>query len=110
MLAGKIFIKSWLPVRINLSTRFFNFSIPNVVRFDLNSPSKANGLVIIAIVLMPLSFRISATTGVAPVPQPQPKEEIRIAISVSLNKFSILLIQNSAYCFPVVAAPPQPKP
>ena len=65
---GQTLKQTLVRMTTSVSTRCFNSSMPDSALRMRVLPSKANGLVTTAMVRIPMSRAISATTGAAPVP------------------------------------------
>ena len=92
------------------STYFFNFSIPAsacAIRF---LPSQLKGLVTKAIVKIPKSLAICATTGAAPVPVPPPIPAVINNISVLSRALVICSLTSNAAFSPIFGSAPHPSP
>ena len=95
---------------INVSTFFFNSSIPEVALFIRLLASKRNGLVTIPAVRMPISLAIPAMTGAAPVPVPPPIPQVTNTISAPFTSSVSSSLFSSAAALPTSGSAPAPNP
>ena len=72
--------------------------------------SKVNGLVTTAMVRIPISLAISATTGAAPVPVPPPMPAVRNSMSAPRIASAMRSRSSSAACRPMSGFAPAPRP
>ena len=94
----------------SVSTRCFNSSMPDSALRMRVLPSKANGLVTTAMVRIPMSRAISATTGAAPVPVPPPMPAVTNTRSAPLSALAISSRLSSAAFLPISGVAPAPRP
>ena len=99
-----------LGMTTSVSTRCFSSSMPfSALRIRV-FPSNAKGFVTTAIVRMPMSLAISATTGAAPVPVPPPMPAVTNTISAPLSAPAISSRLSSAAFLPISGVAPAPRP
>ena len=93
-----------------VSTYFLKFSSPLSAFSCLFLPSKPKGFVTTAIVKIPISLAIWATTGAAPVPVPPPIPAVINTRSQSFKISLILALLSSAAFCPTSGSAPAPSP